>query len=707
MDLNIRLLARGLQLAVLPKYNRPIDYALADLDGLMAAATEVHRHAIMGVAFLAAMYLADSDPDRTLQYVGQALSVSDARPAVDEEMYLGDGRRLDDTLWLLVPQLVTAARLNHWLTILERLPGDRRERLFSEEDALLGCLVVADQLRIEETGKPEAARHWDNVLAAVENLQERARAMRAGTLEGAAIRTLLAIHGEHLRQLDNGVPIATEAIGRLAKDPAAIFMVASMLGRQYAFAMRPVEARPMLEMALAQLAGERTHERMMTLLAASECFGAVDTERSIRYAEQAVKLARSEESIPAIEAARAGAELGSALFIRSPTRDGAISVFAIWSEAAQRLIDSRDESDDWKDLFVLFAHQTSYLTSMALRGQPPRDIASGEEFAAPNQGVFTRTNPGRVALYRPSSVPAFMWMLSQYATAAGNDQAAVVWLGRVSSQTDPTRLRLVEAMRDRDMIPAFISSGRYAEAVDAALRCTHGNHVFNQSPVRNLDEMEAGVDIAASWKGLSAAQRELIERHAALIAVVPAACWVGMQMLENQTQGIAQGRSLASACRQISSTASDPLLWNALADTLDLTCQERASGHEIVKLGNTFASSPRHVVATLAYLGGSLHGSPEEAFNAQLAVMQMLIQTFPPTSATYRQLLLPFIERFWATVVEQRPIQLSNPSLVQESLAQARMVPVEHRIKAILRAVRLGVTSRADAATTVWLNTDA
>src|SRR5207245_1043113 len=107
-----------------------------------------------------------------------------------------------------------------------------------------------------------------------------------------------------------------------------------------------------------------------------------------------------------------------------------------------RLLEGKDESDEWKDLFVVFAHQTSYLMSMALRGRAPTDTTSGEERAAPTRGVFARTSPGRLALYRPSWVQAVIWMLSQYAAAAGDDLASARWLGRVSSLTDPTRLRL-------------------------------------------------------------------------------------------------------------------------------------------------------------------------------------------------------------------------------------------------------------------------
>jgi hypothetical protein len=86
--------------------------------------------------------------------------------------------------------------------------------------------------------------------------------------------------------------------------------------------------------------------------------------------------------------------------------------------------------------------------------------------------------------------------------------------------------------------------------------------------------------------------------------------------------------------------------------------------------------------------------------------MQDLFRAFPPSSAPYHQLFLAFIERFWTTIFEQRRFAFSNPSLVREALAQAHQVPVERRVKAILRAIRLGVTWRPDVVTMAWLNTD-
>jgi hypothetical protein len=704
MDLNIRLMLRGLQLALLPKYNRRIDFVLADLDRLMDVATEDHALAVTGVAGFAAVHLAERDPDRTLRYIGRAFSPSVTQQTRCEHASLRETRTADEVLWLVSRQLTTPARLDAWLSIVERLPAERRQRLLSGEDAVVCCEALASCLRLTEMAKPEAQRHWASVLAAVDDLRIRARNMGSVILEAAAIRTLLAIHGEHLRQLENAVPTATEALNRLHANPRAVFIVAGMLGQQYAFAGSHAEARSMLEMAISQPAGETTYERMMVLLAASQCFGAIDVDQSIEYAQKAVQIARSEESIPAIEAARAGAELTSAMFLRTPTSQGATGAFAIWSEAAERLFEGRDDSDRWKDLFVIFAHQTSFLTSMATRGRPPDSTESGEEFTAPVRGVFLRTAPARVALYRPSAVRVVIWMLSQYAAAAGDDQVAARWLHQVPSLTDPSRLCTTESVICRDMIPGLITSDRYAEAIDAGLRFWHAIHVFSRSEME--DVIDGSVDLAASWRDLPVADREMIEEQTARLAVLPAACWVGQRILESVNEGITQGQLLASACRQAGSAASDPVLWAALADTVDRIFQEQASGREVIDLGNSYRDGRHHVVAILAYMGAPLHGAPSDAFNAQLAVMQTLFGLFPPDTVTHRTLLLPFIERFWTSKLRRVRFEFSSPSIVENSLTEACQVPAEHRIKAILRAISFGVTSRMDATAKAWLNAD-
>lgn len=137
-----------------------------------------------------------------------------------------------------------------------------------------------------------------------------------------------------------------------------------------------------------------------------------------------------------------------------------------------------------------------------------------------------------------------MWLLSQYVGAAGDHQAAARWLGRVTIPTDPAKLSLVDAMIGLDTIPSLITAGKFAEAIDAALRYCHADLMFRESKFKNREEMESGVNAADSWNGLQVQQRQAIESGAAALAVLPTAFWVGRRMVESKEEGIRLGQRL-------------------------------------------------------------------------------------------------------------------------------------------------------------------
>jgi len=177
-------------------------------------------------------------------------------------------------------------------------------------------------------------------------------------------------------------------------------------------------------------------------------------------------------------------------------------------------------------------------------------------------------------------------------------------------------------------------------------------------------------------------------------------------MLEDNAKGIVEGRLLASTCRQMMTTAAMPDLWEGLAAVAEAAFQEHASGRDLVAMGNPYVKRGLEVVRVGAYIGASLHGRPDEAFTAQLVDMQWLFSVCPPKSLMYRRVLLPFIECFWTYMIQQCRFRFSNPSLVEEAMTQALRTSAEHRVKAILRAVSIGVKCLADVAPMGWLNGD-
>ena len=706
MSLGIRILARSLQLSVLPQHGRSLGFVLQDLDELLTHATADESWALVSAALHGVIYLSSIDPDRAFSYLRQALSLPEVRRPSGERLILPDDTTPDELLWLLVPSVDTAARLGAWMSALESLSDARRRTLLADEQAPLGCSVLACRLIVVEAEKPREQRNWGSVSTALGELKGRSQRLGADVLMAAAVRAELIVYGEHLRRLAAVEAEALAALEDLRESSTAAFLVGGMLGRQYAFIGRHEDARPMLTTALTHDAAVFPHERMLTLLAASQSFGVQDPPLGARYAQQAVDLARAEPSIPPLEVARALAESATAEYLISANRQAVIRVYPIWADAVRRLLDSPATSDERRELIVMFTHMTGYLTKFAVTGSPPTHVAGGEEYVGPMRGVFLKNDPLRLQYYSAASEPGMMWMLAQYADVAGNDADVAVWIDRASSGVDAARISYLDAVVGRDLIPSVLVSDRYAEAVDSALRSCLALHIYRNAPGSRRDVLDQSVDISTALQETTIPQRQLQERSAFLMAVVPAALRVGRRILDDRESGFAAGRNLASVCRQVAETAADPGLWTDGADVLDLCFTDGTTARALVAASDRYASDDRLGVRVLGYLGVSFHGSPAEALGCQEAILQLIYEVYPPSSRGHRQIVLPFLERFWNVMLQERRFQFGMPTTVVAAFEEAVATTSERRGKAVIRSVRLGLTTSAGPAFLQWLNSD-
>ncbi len=92
-----------------------------------------------------------------------------------------------------------------------------------------------------------------------------------------------------------------------------------------------------------------------------------------------------------------------------------------------------------------------------------------------------------------------------------------------------------------------------------------------------------------------------------------------------------------------------------------------------------------------------------EAFTAQIYVMEALFNWIPPNGTAHRQVLLPYIQEFWTNRIRER-FFFYTPTVVEAALTEARSVPETQRIRAILRAVRIGVWVKLPQQALDWLN---
>jgi hypothetical protein len=646
---------------------------------------------VAAVAVFATIHAVTQHPDRVLGYVARLLSFEKVRHVDGSELTLRGGMELDDLLWFLVPHLDSPARLATWLATVDRLPPTRRERLFQSRMGHQGVLVLADAMILREMAKLKELRDWRPIIRAVNELEEWGRDRGLRLVQMAAIRSLVILYGDHIRQIDQIAPRALAALDHLGDMPEAIFFLTGTLGRHYILADRLAEARPLLEQALSQ--GVRGHdwERMLYLLAASQVEGEFDSEAGLRHANAAVDLARGSREILPIEVARAYAERGLARFLMISGKEGALRAWPDWHEAAERLLRAEDDSDAWKDLSIIFAHTTSYLAALAALGQPPTTARGGSEFIAPRRGWFLRTVSGRAGLYIPGTKAGFCWLMNRYAEAAGAHAESLLWLSRAAEATEEVPGSYLQAGIGMEMIPMLVEADQYEDAVQAAVQYRRSMVALRSRRQDNFEcLLEPGSDRSAEVAALDDAQARRAEHDAAIAALVPAMVRIARRALHDRASAFAAGQRVASLCQQFSAVARAPDLWTAAGEVFSQACQDVASDKHLVERGTRFDAQEAPELRVLAYVGATIHTDPFNAFCSQVASVTWLLRWYPVDSLAYRVILLPYLEDYWQWVVGHGRFSFNAPGLVEEPMKRALEAPATRRARAILLAARQG-----------------
>lgn len=234
------------------------------------------------------------------------------------------------------------------------------------------------------------------------------------------------------------------------------FVLSDTIGEFLLRAGRTDEALTWLEQALLFATDSFILERLLVLVNASRATAAASPVRSLQYLREAGQLALSRGDLPETELARVHGEIavGEGL---AGNLDASFKALDIGVES---LLACRDDTNQWKVLFVLFGHTTGYFMSIATRGIPPAKARNEEDYAEPRRGYFYSHDTSIGGLYDGSKVFAIAIQLTFLADALGEDDRAAFWsskaleLARLGGQES-----VVNELMQR-FIPRMIVSAR-------------------------------------------------------------------------------------------------------------------------------------------------------------------------------------------------------------------------------------------------------
>ncbi|BAZ78740.1 hypothetical protein NIES50_73730 (plasmid) [Aulosira laxa NIES-50] len=689
MELTTRLFLRGLQIVVRHKYGMSISYLVEDLDALFRQASEKEAVAVVGVILLVDSLFSQYDPMCMNRYVRSALQLwSEIKMPDTGELLFPDGEPLEILIWTNLKQgIASFDHLRDWIYTLEHLTDGQRRRAFTDGFAELGCLIVSEDLYHKEEAKPRENQQWHIVFDALRELAERASQLEIKLLWVCAVRTQIAVLGTNLNDIDAAVT-AAEAVISQSDEPRIQLLIAECMGRQYFNAHRNSEALTWLNKAISQDTTSYPTVRLDALMLASRAVAPEDPDAALKYVQQAAKLAQSNDAISENTLVKTLGELAIARWL---ARDLA-GAFEPWEQAAERLFACKTDTDDWKELFVVFSHVSGYLVSLACRGIPPTNTLDGGPYVAPERGFFFTHRPQMAARYNNSYDSFLTVHLADFAEATGDEEQAAKWALKGIEVARQTNQLTALPVLGTNAIPHLLLDSRYVEVLDFAIETGAILIASKQRFDAGMNALEPNLNVEAL---LGSKPNELwlrAERDAATMGLLPIVFRLATVAISQPELIQVQAQEVVAACQQVSAIAFDQVLWVTASELIEQIYLQQASFEELINRSNGF--TPEHeILWAIGYLVASLQNkaTPQSALMTHLYVTHYLYKWLTPSSATYRRIVLPFLLRYWTNTFEKTRFRFSTPRLIESELSEAQSIPETQRAQSILKTIASGL----------------
>ena len=695
MDLNIKLLVRGAQLAAFKKIGRSLDYPLDDLVALQSQTDGNHRFGLSGALSYAAFAASPTAMLRLCTVARTYLSVANAplprgqlkRKRNELSLREDEFYTFERVVLVLVLSIETSEHLQAWVELVALLPLDQRKRLFWAEADVLSFPAAGDFLINAELRKPAEARDWSAVLGALERMAARGRSIACDELWASAIRSRILVLAGQLGDVSAALSVAEEALDYGSNSALARFLINAGIGERLVWAGEEARARGFLERALEQDAIPPFHEKLTALLATSRAVGSVNPDAAVAWAEKAVAAAEHLRIAVPLEEVKALAELGIAQFYRG----GVAEAFPTWDRAAEVLLGLRSEKDAWKDLFVLFGHATGYLARLASSGEPPSETGAGDEYVGPKRGMFLSENRSRLEYFREGNVRVLPYLISVYAAGVGNRHRAAHWRERTVRDAPAEQLTLLQPAILRDDVPEMLHAGRVRELIHQSrkaawiivtLGAERAEGAFSDMDGPALEEAVSGLDVEAQRR---------VNSSTALMGVIPTVLYLATLHVEEASRARADevAKELIAGCRALCSPPDHPAYWEQIVQPIEMAFMQDVRQPEILRWKGTLCNVVPEREA-LVFLAMAANATAEEAITVLLPILKPIEAWYPPRSEIHRALLVPYVEKYWMTCFAQMRFRFRSPQMVEMLLADACKEPEEKRIRAILRAVLNG-----------------
>lgn len=601
---------------------------------------------------------------------------------LDVAAFIGTGEYVSTKLpWIISIEASSPEDVFGWLEIFAAVPPERRKKLSEDGTAVEGWRVMANKVWFYEHDKPPEEHDWEACLATLGRLAERAKALRLEMLWAWATAGKLAVLNEYLGRLSDAERAACAALDEASSDPRVMFALESQMGFQFKIAKEYDQALPWLERASKHefigYISEKTHNQLHL----SHIYGRQgDYEAATRHAQAAVELAKTLGEAFGIFLCRCLGEL--ALALKQNGRPG--EAFAIADEASQIILSAREDTNEWRTVFVLLSAVVAHVSLgekfSGLAGTEP-----GGGPVVPEPGVMLtgskEVDAGEVDK-RLRVLPSLMVIA---ADEAGDVKRATQWALRASDSEFPLDLTTMLYVLSHAM-------SSYEQVFDLALKlgvAFTGSDLFRQMDMYGC--VEGSRPSAKNFlDSLPTETARSVHKNAMGFALLPQLLRLGTLYMSGANDFQEELAATLPAYRSFAQSVSYSDDWLTGIDIMGQAFSDSVNYQDLLTKSRS-SECREDLLKIMCYLAASLKpGIPiKEASQAHSAVVYYIQYWKEDARALYETFLVPFVESYWVSRFSKQRFKFGSPKLVELALTDVVNQSRTQKVEAILSAVAL------------------
>jgi|GEM_PF-4651627 len=652
VNYDLQILIRVKQYILLRKYNDDTEFVLQELLDMIynKSYKSTSAHTVPFLSCLLAIQLFEFDNLQSMKLLKKALTNYGSLPTMDN---LENG--MEELIWISTYYISTIEETEAWVDLIQSLSSEQILNLSKSEIYPMGSLAIVNNVWLGEVKKEKEQRDWQLILKVLNNIERAAMEVGLELLHASTIRAFIIVKAEYLDDLESAKEMALTFLDEYNYREEAIFLIHSILGKQYYISKKFDIAFEHYNIAISNKADDYVLENIDVYLEMATCKGELGAlDKATNLIHKAIAIATKTDYIPSTIHSTLYGELAISLW-KEDEKQKSLMAF---ETAAELLVQSKDRGGKWKNTLSILVHVITYYSSMVNTGEPPQ--ADGG-YWEPFRGAFSSGSVELEEFFKEHTDVHIYTILFMFAESLEDYNKAKKWLfsgydlimtNKIENDISTYHLlcstsylildNKIEEAIENSINAQELAVASYSKASDSfsPLKQIDRDGFFNTNP--KLQRL-------AYYKGI----------RSSLIMIMLYANLLKVRGESNLNSVVTKVLEVAKK-----QTTVHNELWSFIKIIFENVSEENVPAKNISNMMNYVDEDYKVILQSLSRLAAANHCSPQTAMNLHLSIIGALEAIALENNHRYQMIFRAYFKEFWTDRYIRQRDMFDNRELI-------------------------------------------